>query len=145
MNRDEILGAVENLRLDLPKLIGPQAEVLSKRLTQAVEQGESKPDADLLNVVVIELKEFPIALDKFEVHLMGGGKARGFSFDPMPGRGTPISSDRFVCPEPGCDRDWSRQRLGQQPPRCDMHDKELIPEAEKLARSDPTHDTDKQS
>jgi hypothetical protein len=48
---------------------------------------------------------------------------------------TAVPGQRYVCPEPGCDKEWFRVGL-RQPPLCEVHGKPLVPAPEPAGDGD---------
>ena len=58
-------------------------------------------------------------------HPAGSGRASGSRFRAAAGEITPISADKYICPEE-CGWEWHRQRVGKRIPKCPEHDVTLV-------------------
>lgn len=128
MKDEEILGLARGLREVLPdlNLETDHRDDLMNAIA-AGERGELAP-IDLLR----HLAGHPDARRWLQEQMPKVGRTLSFTkakplFTPFAGDGSAVSSQEFVCPEPGCTTNWFRQRVGQQPPLCETHHKRLVP------------------
>ncbi len=131
MDSEEILQAVADMRAELTRLLGEEADAVEQRLNRLeaeIRHGETEP-AELL----AELVRHPVLRQWLTKRLGGSGTGRTFGFgsrsryQPLVGQGVAGGGDEFICPEPGCDVRWFRRDVGQRPPLCEKHGKRLVP------------------
>ncbi|GAB6039508.1 hypothetical protein [Endothiovibrio diazotrophicus] len=106
MEKNEILTATRKLRDELPDLLGDRAADLQQHLDQLIPRVES--DEAPANALLTEIAAHPEARRRLADHLGLQQRSATFgletrsAFQPLPGQGTAIGAEEFVCPEAGC-------------------------------------------
>ncbi len=124
---EDILAAANAIRENLPKLLGEQAQIADRELSDLLAKAKAGEDVeieilDLLSEYESTRTWMQQALkDKRSVYR----SERGFS--PLPGDSFEIPSGlkRYKCPETNCTYTWTQRKAREKIPKCRLHNKDL--------------------
>ncbi|MHC0066939.1 hypothetical protein ACWATR_29185 [Nostoc sp. UIC 10890] len=119
---EDILEGTRLIRPFLPELLGDDAVQVDRQLSELLAQ--AKAGQQVHDQIFEILKSYPDTDDWMAEFLSEKPITKGF--DPLPGKGQPISASKYRCPQ-GDDYSWYRRSVGTAIPNCPTHNVPLIP------------------
>jgi hypothetical protein len=109
---EDVLRAAEELRPQLPELVGDAAPELDRELAALLERGRS---GDPVKVPVLRLLSQHDATREWMRRALEDAPTSHRAFQPQPGRAR-LPGVRYACPR--CGKEWYRFSVLDQVPSC---------------------------
>ena len=121
--KKEVLEGAREIRSHLAELIREGSGALDGKLGALIERGTAGERVD--NEIIDLLREDERTRTWLQEYLGDESLLATRSYSPTPGKGEPVKTQRFRCPEG--DYEWRRRSIGQAIPNCPNHDIPLEP------------------
>ncbi|QLE45291.1 hypothetical protein FD723_33800 (plasmid) [Nostoc sp. C052] len=118
---EDVLEGCRSIRPYLGELLGNDAVQVDNQLAELLAQAQAGQPAE--QQILEILKSYPDTRNWIAEFLSEKQVSKGF--EPLPGQGQAISSQKYICPQG--DYVWYRRVTGVAIPTCPTHGVELTP------------------